>query len=376
MPMSTIHRQCLGTRQAHASSLATAGRRRQHINRSVIRCAAATAPSKAVVEDQVEIGKSGIMVSSLAIGAWQFGDISFWGYSTYGGYGEDQIRQAYRGIVESGLNFVDTAEVYGRGGSEQFLRDFARQTGKPVKIATKFAPLPWRFGEQNVIKACKGSLERLGLQQMELYQQHWPGFPVVNSWANDAFYRGLAQCQKQGLTKAVGVSNHNEKRLKRAFQVMQGNGVRLASNQVQFSLLYRRFEKDGMLEAAKELGVSIIAYSPLTQGLLAGNYKPGGSKPGGPRGALFSDDKLRDVQPLVELLRDIGQSHGKKPAQVAVNWNICKGTIPIVGVKSYQQAVDAAGALGWRLSADEVAALDKESDKSKAQGLGAPFENW
>lgn len=362
-------------RQIFNCTRSVAARHCRHPGGFVVRSAAATAERK-ITDDQVELGKTGIKVSALALGAWSWGDRSFWGYGGYGNYGEDQVRKAYDGIVDNGLNFIDTAEVYGAGKSEKLLQDFQRTTGTNVKIATKYAPLPWRFGKNAPVKALKGSLERLGQSSVDLYQQHWPGFPIVNSWANDNFYEGLAECQKQGLAKAVGVSNHNEKRMKRAFQVMQGNGVRLTSNQVQFSLLYRKFEKDGLLAAAKELGISIISYSPLAQGLLSGNYVEGGQKPAGPRTAIFSDSRLRNVAPLISLLRDIGQQRGgKSPAQVAVNWNICKGTIPIVGTKNYEQSQAAAGALGWRLSADEVAALDAASDKTE-QSQGLPFESF
>lgn len=338
--------------------------------------AASTSIKQAVQEDQVELGKTGIKVNSLAIGAWQWGDKSFWGYDTYGGYGEDEIRKAYQGIVDSGLNFVDTAEVYGFGKSEKYLGEFQKDTNTSVKIATKFGPLPWRFTSDAPVKALKASLERLDQKSVDLYQIHWPGFPILNAWANDAFCKGLVKCQKQGLAKAVGVSNYNVKRLQRAHDVMKAEGGVLTSDQVQFSLLYRKHEKEGLLAKAKELGVSVIAYSPLSQGLLTGKYTAGGDKPGGPRLAIFTDDKLEKLAPLIGLMKDIGSGHGgKTPAQVAINWVICKGAIPIVGSKSYEHAQSAAGALGWRLSPDQVSALDAASDSLQiAQGL--PFENW
>ncbi|KAK9831705.1 hypothetical protein WJX74_006595 [Apatococcus lobatus] len=344
---------------------------------AIVRAAApATTPKGTVMDDQVELGKTGIKVNSLAIGAWQWGDASFWGFGSYGNYGEDEIRLAYQGTIDAGLNFIDTAEVYGLGKSEKFIRDFQRETNTNVKIATKFAPLPWRFSEESPVKALKDSLQRLNQQSVELYQIHWPGFPVINSWSNDAFCRGMANCQKMGLAKAVGVSNYNEKRLRRAHGIIEiEQGVPLASDQIQFSLLYRKHEKEGLLRTAKQLGVSVIGYSPLSQGLLTGKYTSGSEKPPGPRGAIFSDDRLNQIDPLISLMRDIGSGHGKTVAQVAINWVICKGVIPIVGAKNYDQAAGAAGALGWRLKPDEMAALDSASERAPtAQGL--PFENW
>ncbi|KAL3136261.1 hypothetical protein ABBQ32_007270 [Trebouxia sp. C0010 RCD-2024] len=377
--------------QAHVSALQTAVVRTVHCKSSfaprkrccknerplVISCKSVSVSSKqAVQDDQVQLGKTGITVNSLAIGAWQWGDISFWGYDTYGGYGEDEIRNAYQGVIDAGLNFVDTAEVYGRGKSEKLLGAFQKSTGTNVKVATKFAPLPWRFGQDAPVKALKASLERMNQKELDLYQIHWPGFPVLNSWANDAFCRGLVDCQKQGLAKAVGVSNYGLSRMQRAHDVMRDAGGLLASDQVQFSLLYRKHEKEGLLAKAKELGVSVIAYSPLAQGMLTGKYTKNGKKPGGPRFAIFSDDKLERIAPLMSLMSDIGSAHGgKTPAQVAINWTMCKGVIPIVGVKSYEHAEGAAGALGWRLSADQVSALDQASDDLQI-ATGLPFENW
>ncbi|DBB15730.1 TPA: hypothetical protein ACH3X3_003937 [Trebouxia sp. C0006] len=338
--------------------------------------AASTSAKQAVQDDQVELGKTGIKVNSLAIGAWQWGDKSFWGYDTYGGYGEDEIRKAYQGIVDSGLNFVDTAELYGFGKSEKYLGDFQRKTNTSVKIATKFAPVPWRFTSDAPVKALKGSLDRLNQKSVDLYQIHWPGFPVLNSWANDAFCKGLIKCHQQGLAKAVGVSNYNVNRLQHANSIFKDSGVPLASDQVQFSLLYRKHEKEGLLAKAKKLGVSVIAYSPLSQGLLTGKYTAGGKKPAEPRTAIFSDDKLEKLQPLIGLMKDIGSGHGGKTlAQVASNWVMCKGAIPIVGIKSYEHAQSAAGALGWRLTPDQVSALDAASDSLQI-AVGLPIENW
>ena len=108
----------------------------------------------------------------------------------------------------------------------------------------------------------------------------------------------------------------------------------------------------------------------------AGKYTPGGNKAGGPRAAMFNDDRLRTVEPLIGLMREVGSAHGKTPAQVAINWTICKGALPIPGAKNARQAQEAAGALGWRLSADEVKALDAASDRMGSDSMGAPFENW
>ncbi|MBN1964657.1 MAG: aldo/keto reductase, partial [Anaerolineae bacterium] len=134
----------------------------------------------------------------------------------------------------------------------------------------------------------------------------------------------------------------------------------LASNQVEYSLVARAPERNGLLDVCRELGVVLIAYSPLGQGLLTGKYSPERPPSGIRRRALSR--KLAAVQPLVGLLTEIGQGHGgKTPAQVAINWAISKGTLSIPGARDAYQATQNAGAAGWRLSVDEMDALDAAS---------------
>jgi aryl-alcohol dehydrogenase-like predicted oxidoreductase len=227
-----------------------------------------------------------------------------------------------------------------------------------------------------VVKALKGSLDRLNQDSVTLYQIHWPGFPIINNWATNSFVDGLARVHRAGLAKAVGVSNFKAERVREVNSILADQGVPLATNQVQYSLLYRKPEQNGVLQACKDTQTTLIAYSPLTQGLLTGKYTLQ-NKPGGPRSGLFSDDRIRRIQPLLSLMRDIGSAHGgKSPAQVALNWVICKGALPICGVKNKQQAEDVAGVLGWRLSESEQEALERCSSVLQLDDIGAPFEQW
>lgn len=365
---SLLHTQPMCGSAAHAP----AKRAMQQVRAPRMIAAKATS----VNVETMELGKSGIRVPVLGVGAWSWGDRSgYWGYGSE--YGKDESREAFKALVDAGLTFIDTAEVYGYGKSEEFLGEFLKELGpgaSSVTVATKFAPLPWRLTSESVPLALKASLKRMQRDKTELYMIHWPGF-LVNAFSNEAYVEGLIKCKDQGLCDAVGVSNWNAKRVRDTVQALDKAGLPLASNQVQYSLLYRAPETNGVMEACRENGVTVVAYSPLCQGLLSGKYKPGGVKPFGPRAPLFSDSRLREIEPLLGVLKAVADERGKTMAQVAINWTICKGTLPIPGAKNAKQLTDLAGAIGWRLSDGEMAELDLQSGKLK-MGLGAPFENW
>lgn len=306
--------------------------------------------------EQILLGNTTIQVSPLGIGTWAWGDRLFWGY---GGktYTDQDLHQAFRVALERGITFFDTAEIYGLGRSEQLLGQFLQETTSAPVLASKFMPWPWRLSSSSLLTALRDSLKRLDLARIDLYQLHWPTPPMaIEVWVN-----ALADAVDEGLTRAVGVSNYSADQMRRAHAVLQKRDIPLACNQVQYSLLHREPEHNGVLQACRELGVTLIAYSPLAMGLLTGKYDPQ-SPPSGPRG-LGAKAKLARAQPLLSLLQDIGNAYGKTPIQVVLNWAICKGTLPIPGAKTVHQAEENAGALGWRLTKDDVQALDSLSDQ-------------
>ena len=291
----------------------------------------------------------------MGLGAWQWGDRMVWQYGQ--GYGDDEVHKAFLASVNEGIRFVDTAEVYGSGRSERLLGEFLKQTDQPILVATKYAPFPWRFGKHAIVRALKASLERIGVESVDLYQIHFPGF-TMNT---DTMMDGLAECVKSGMARTVGVSNFGQTRMLAAYSALARQNIPLAANQVHYSLLRRDVEKDGTLARCKELGIRLISYSPLEQGLLTGKYSSS-KPPSGIRNRQYAR-LLSKIQPLLKLITEIGQDHGgKSNAQVALNWTICKGTLPIPGAKNESQAQQNAGALGWKLTDDEVAKLDAASD--------------
>ena len=291
----------------------------------------------------------------MGLGAWQWGDRIVWQYGH--GYSVEEVRQAFQTSIHEGINFIDTAELYGNGLSERLLGRFLKETDQPILIATKFFPLPWRFRKAALPRALKGSLARLGVDNVDLYQIHWPSLLM----STDTTMEGLAECVKSGMARTAGVSNFGQSRMLAAYSALARHKVPLASNQLHYSLLNRAVEKNGTLARCRELGIRLIAYSPLEMGLLTGKYSVEHPPPG-TRGRGYAS-LLPKLAPLIKLMTEIGQDHaGKSNAQIALNWLICKGALPIPGAKNTPQAQENAGALGWRLTDGEVAKLDRASD--------------
>jgi aryl-alcohol dehydrogenase-like predicted oxidoreductase len=291
----------------------------------------------------------------MGFGAWSWGDRIFWSYGD--SHSREDVEEAFNAAVEGGINFFDTAEFYGFGQSETILGRLADQATAPVHLATKLSPFPWRLTKKSLLRGVEGCLARLGQARIELVQTHWPISPLtIESWM-----KALAEAELKGIVHAIGLSNCNLSRMRRAQEALDRFGLKLASNQIHFSLLGKNREKAELLEACRKEGITFIAYSPLGQGLLTGKYTP--ERPER-QGLMRMGNKtlIRELQPLIERMRQIGLQHGgKTPAQVALNWVICMGAVPIVGAKNKRQAEENIGAMGWRLSQGEVAELDEIS---------------
>jgi aryl-alcohol dehydrogenase-like predicted oxidoreductase len=307
-------------------------------------------------QDLVPLGKTDIMITTVGVGTWAWGDRFVWGYGG-GSYDDVDLREAFDVSLEYGSNWFDTAEVYGLGKSERFLGEFLPSASKEVLVATKFFPFPWRVRKGALLRSLKKSLKRLQCSHVDLYQIHTPLF----WWSKPKFVSSLADAVKAGLTRAVGVSNFNTEQTKLANKTLLAEGIPLASNQVEYSLFDRGIERNGLLDYCLENEITVIAYSPLAKGMATGKYGPENPPPGA-RKRMYPPEKLQQFQPLIRLLEEIGAGYGKTPAQVALNWTICKGTVPIPGAKNAQQAAENLGAMGWRLKSEDVDALDEASN--------------
>lgn len=295
-------------------------------------------------------------VPVVGLGTWAWGDRATWGM---GGYDtdltEERIAEAWRASTAAGVALVDTAEVYGDGESERIIGRLlaADPTARDrVVLATKFMPLPQKLDVAKALReALLASLERLGVDHVDLYQIHGP----ISLRSKAALADALAAVVDEGLTRAVGVSNYSAGEVEKVHAALARHGVALASNQVEYSLLRRRPETVGLTATCARLDVRILAYSPIGQGRLTGKYSAAAPPPGS---RTFSTHPMEDVDRVVAVLRAIGEPRDRTPSQVALRWLVDKGTIPIPGAKSAEQAAQNAGALGWSLTADELARLD------------------
>ncbi len=309
----------------------------------------------------------------MGCGTWAWGNRLLWDYDPSM---DDQLQQVFDCCVAQGVTLFDTGDSYGtgklNGRSEMLLGRFARETEaadrSAICLATKLAPYPWRWTRQAMTRAAAASAERLG--GIDLVQMHWSTanyFP----WQEWGLLDGLADWYAAGRARGVGLSNYGPRRLQKVHQRFAERGIPIVSLQVQYSLLSTEpVTKLGVKEVCDELGIQLIAYSPLALGLLTGKYSED-QKPGGLRGWVCGQI-LPGARSLLSCLEAIAASRQKTLAQVALNWCIAKGTIPIPGAKTLEQAQQNLGALGWHLDAGEVEELDREAakvDKTMVQNI-------
>jgi aryl-alcohol dehydrogenase-like predicted oxidoreductase len=302
-----------------------------------------------------QLGKNGPTVPPIGIGTWAWGDKLFWGYGDR--YGAVEVEAAFQSAIEAGVTFFDTAEVYGTGESERLLGKFCKNLATPVQLATKYGPLPWRINKGSVQQAVQASMARLQVDTISLYQVHWP-FSFLMS--QETLFEALAESVQKGWIQAVGVSNYDVGQMQQAHDCLAHWGVPLAVNQVRYSLVTRQIEQQGILARARQLGVTILAYSPLAQGLLTGRYtatnRPSGARSIDPR---FKEKGLAKLSPVLKVLQQCAEVHDKTLGQVALNWLMKQeGVIPIPGAKTAKQAQENAGAMTWSLTSQEVETLE------------------
>jgi aryl-alcohol dehydrogenase-like predicted oxidoreductase len=278
---------------------------------------------------------------------------------------DELIRKVVEVSLNGGINWFDTAEVYGNGASEKALVKALSACGKKpgdVLVATKWWPL-FRTSS-NIPKTIGARLDALNPFPIDLYQVHQP-FSFSGEVKEMEAMAGLV---KEGKIRHIGVSNFSAKKMRSAWETLNKLGLTLLSNQVQYSLLNRKIESNGIMETARELGISIIAWSPLAQGLVTGKFhdNPELLKKIGMRKhfAMFKSAGIEKSRPLIGLIKELAVKYNTTSSQVSLNWLINfhgDMVVAIPGATKESHARENTGAMGFTLSSADMALLDKES---------------
>lgn len=311
------------------------------------------------------LGKSDLMITPIGLGCWQFSKQNNMAGKFWPNLEDTLIKQMVKISIEGGINWFDTAEVYGNGASERALAAALNDLGKKpgeIIVATKWWPM-FRTAS-NILKTIDQRKEALAPYPIDLYQVHQPwGFSNEK-----AEMKAMAQLVNEQKIRYVGVSNFSASKMRSAWEALQKFGIHLVSNQVRYNLLDRKIESNGIMQTAKELGISIIAYSPLAQGLVTGKFhdNPELLKNIGMRkySSFFKPAGLIKSRPLIETVKEIAINYDVTPSQVALNWLISfhgETVVAIPGATKESHAKENAGAMTFSLSADELSILDKKS---------------
>jgi len=305
------------------------------------------------------------MVTPIGLGCWQFSKQKNISGKYWPVLEDDLINRIISLSIEGGINWFDTAELYGKGASEKALSKGLQAAGKKpgeVIIATKWWPA-FRFAS-NIRKTIDDRIRALAPYPIDLYQVHQPwSFSSEKSEMTI-----MAELLDKKLIKSIGVSNFSAKKMKYAWEILNKAGIQLASNQVRYNLLDRKIESNGVMDLAKELGITIIAYSPLGQGLLTGKFhdNPELLRNIGFRkySYQFKSEGLQKSLPVIKLVKELALKYNVTPSQVALNWLLNyhgDAVVAIPGATKEVHVKENNGSLSFRLSDEDMTKLDNRS---------------
>ena len=315
-----------------------------------------------------KLGKTEYEISPIGLGTWQFSQGSGMIGSYFSTISEKDMDAIVKMSLDGGINWFDTAEAYGKGKSEEALSGALKRLGveeKDALIATKWWPLLRTAG--SISSTIQKRKDALNGRRIDLYQVHQP----FSFSSPEKEMKQMASLVKKGDIGAVGVSNFNRDKMDRAIQELKRHDIVLASNQMKYSLLDRRIETNGVLDLAKQNGITIIAYSPLEQGILTGKFHQNPelvANLSGPRKHMsqFKPQGLAKTLPLINVLKEIGHSYGVGAGQVALNWLVHfhdHTVVAIPGASKLKHAEDNVKVLGFKLTLEEMKRIDEESRK-------------
>jgi aryl-alcohol dehydrogenase-like predicted oxidoreductase len=312
------------------------------------------------------LGRTNMIVTPIGLGCWQFSKQKNMAGKFWPTLEDDLIDKVVSLSLDGDINWFDSAEIYGNGASERALSKALQASGKKpgeVFIATKWWPM-FRLAS-NIPKTIDERLKALSPYPIDLYQVHQPwGFSGERSEMT-----AMAELLEKKLIKNIGVSNFSAHQMKNAWETLDKKGIPLASNQVVYSLLNRKIESNGVMEMAKKLGISIIAYSPLAQGLITGKFhdNPELLENIGFRkySSQFKPKGLEKSLPLVKFIKELAIKYNATPSQIALNWLINyhgNTVVAIPGATREIHAKENTRAMSFRLSDEDMLKLDKESE--------------
>lgn len=298
------------------------------------------------------LGKTDIRLSVIIMGTWQTGR------TMWTGIDDAQSEKAIQAALDAGTTSFDTAEAYGNGHSEKVLGKAVGSRRDQVQILSKVFANHLKYDQ--VIAACNRSLKNLGTDYLDLYQIHWPpGSFGAKAVPLAETMRALTTLKDQGKIRAIGVSNFSLDQLKAICEIGP-----IASLQPPYSLLWRHVETD-TLAWCQENRITLLAYSPMAQGVLTGKFGPGHRfEKGDHRSSnrLFQEDLYPHVQKALDALRPMAEKKGISMAQLALAWVIAKpGVCAIAGARNAEQSVDNARAAQVTLTENELDAMDRIS---------------
>ncbi|KAK5320265.1 hypothetical protein LTR70_004628 [Exophiala xenobiotica] len=310
-------------------------------------------------------GKNGkdVQIPLISWGAWSWGDSSTFHWSN------DELPA----VQAAWQQCVKQAQVYGTGRSEEILGDLINNhsPGVPreqIVVQTKWLPNVTDAGTNALhpvdapFKELQNTLKRMNLDYIDCYLVHGP----VHISSIKQVAAGLAKCVEAGMTRAVGVANYSVDKMLKMKEALAEHGIPLATNQCEYSILRRLPETEGMLEACKANSIVFQSYSSIAQGRLSGKYTKDNPPP---KEYKFSQYDMEYVEPVLEVQRKLANKYNVSVAAVAINWNMCKGAVPVVGMRKESQAVEDMAALGWRLTKEEINELDKHSFEGQTTKL-------
>ena len=288
----------------------------------------------------------------MGVGTWAWGDRLVWDFGAE--YGKEDLSAVFRRCLNDGIFFFATSPSFAEGKSELFLGEFAEKTASPVTIATKYVPRYWHLRRSEFMDSLKQSLLRLGLSRLEIYELCPPaGRMTISRLAECA-----AEALDMGLIERVGLSNYNAQQIDTFNEALSRFGYSIACLETPYNLLARDIESNGVLDICKRLNITILAQQPLAMGLLTGKYD-GDAPASGSRRQMMLRYHTARLDILLRTMNHIGlENNGKNSVQVALNWIMRKGIVPIPGTKTLSQAIENAQTPGWSMTNEQMSLLD------------------